>query len=382
VVPVSTTVLGLAIEALQERTRAACADELIGLLAKWLRVQDEPIDLSVSPHQGVWRYQDVARAGMAVALGSHPETFVAGLAWLSERRFFLPNRTPGLEGDPLAILAIAIGLTARPEALESRLWFRDLSNQAAAQETDQWRRSMFAAAVSLAGGDRWQEVTADLVVALEGRGLAMSTAEHRTAALKAALEFGGDPDERSVVKLAALRQLLAFEATMDLQRPVIGDVSRVLRGVPAALKRWPWEDKPRTKREGVKAQQWDLPSEYHVQALLWALLRPVFADLKDEEYLKSIGYKHPRVDLAIPSLRLIVEVKFLYEATQSARAAITEEAAADTVLYLSRDNGYDQILVFVWDSKGAVQHHEALATGLREFNGVVDAIVVARPGAW
>ena len=379
----STTLLGLALETLRERARAACADSLVALFAELFGVRDEPpADLSFASQRGVWRYQDVALAGMAAALGSHHDTFSAGLAWLSARRFFLANRTPGLEGDPLAILAIAIGLTTQPPDLESRRWFRELSMQAAALETDPWRRSMLTAAVSLAGGDRWDEVTGDLVVALEGRGLAQSSDAVRAAALEVALDLSGEPDERSVVKLAALRRLLTSEVTIDVHRPTIPDVSRLLQAVPAALKRWPWEDKPRTKRVGVQPQKWDLPTEYHVQALLWALLRPVFADLKDEEYLTSIGYKHPRVDLAIPSLRLIIEVKFLYEATQSELAVITEGVAADTALYLSQHSGFDNILAFVWDSTASVQHHAALAAGLRQLKGVAEAVVVARPGGW
>lgn len=95
-----------------------------------------------------------------------------------------------------------------------------------------------------------------------------------------------------------------------------------------------------------------------------------------------MGYKHPRVDIAIPSLRLIVEVKSLYAAAQTDLAEVIGGVAQDTGLYLSQDNGFDQILAFVWDSTGSVQHHATLADGLRRLQGVANAVVVSRPGTW
>jgi REase_DpnII-MboI len=190
------------------------------------------------------------------------------------------------------------------------------------------------------------------------------------------------PDERAVVKLAALQRLLALEADINLHSSTTDDLVAVLQQVPAALKRWPWEGAPRTNRKGLLPQRWDIATEYHIQAFLWALLRPISADLRDEEYLRSLGYKHPRVDLAIPRLRLIIEVKFLYTANQAELAQVQEDVAADTSLYLSEDSGYDKIIAFVWDSTASVQHHATLAQGLRKLRGIYDAIVVSRPGSW
>ncbi len=383
-VPLSRPLLSLALETLQERAAIASSQPLVGLLRRWLGAPGPEQEICVSPNPGVWRYQDVALAGLAAALGEDDERFEKGLVWLMARKFFLPNRTPGFEGDPLAILTVAIAVrAARPTDSQATAWVRDLARQAASLETDAWRLSMLTAAANLvdpAGG--WADVSADLVVALDGKGYAQSSEQTRSVALSQVLDLGVEPDERAVVRLAALARLLAFEATIELPRPTVGDVARLLEAVPAALKRWPREKTPRTKREGLVPQKWDLPTEYHVQALLWALLRPVFSDLKDEEYLRSIGYKHPRVDLAIPSLRLIIEVKFLYGAAQADLADTIGGVAQDASLYLSEDNGFDHILAFVWDSTASVQHHATLADGLRKLRGVVDAVVVSRPGNW
>ncbi len=66
------------------------------------------------------------------------------------------------------------------------------------------------------------------------------------------------------------------------------------------------------------ARQWHIDNEYHVQNLLWVLLAPIFPDLDDEQYLTKIGQKNPRADLYIPSMKLIVEVKFLRAGEQDA----------------------------------------------------------------
>src|SRR5208282_1041391 len=102
-------------------------------------------------------------------------------------------------------------------------------------------------------------------------------------------------------------------------------------------------------------------------------------DLEDEEYLRSLGYKHPRADLAIPSLQLIIEVKFLRESTQSALSNIIEQIAADTGLYLTSPSSFSELLVFVWDDTRSTEHHSELKGGLLKLAGVKGAVIVARP---
>jgi hypothetical protein len=65
-------------------------------------------------------------------------------------------------------------------------------------------------------------------------------------------------------------------------------------------------------------RQWHVDHEYHVQNMLWFLLAPIFPDLDDEQYLTKIGQKNPRADLYLPSMKLIVEAKFLRRGRQVA----------------------------------------------------------------
>jgi hypothetical protein len=189
--------------------------------------------------------------------------------------------------------------------------------------------------------------------------------------------------EWAVLHAAALRAVFTSHAglVLDVAKPTVAQVAALLRRVPAALKRWPWEDKPKTGGKHSAAQRWDVQNEYHVQSLLWAILSPLFADLEDEESLPSVGHKHPRSDLAVPSLRMVIEVKFLREGTQAARAKIVEEIAADSALYLADNSPYSAVLVFIWDESGSSHHHDEFQA-LRKLRGVADVAVVSRPGSW
>jgi REase_DpnII-MboI len=62
----------------------------------------------------------------------------------------------------------------------------------------------------------------------------------------------------------------------------------------------------------------------------------------------SFGRSLPRCSrtsrIGVPSLRTIIEVKFLRSSCQPAYAALIEEIAADASLYLSKPSLYDPML--------------------------------------
>lgn len=363
--------------------RAKSGEILIRLLARWLGVVKEDVPIASGEGQGLWQYQEVARAGLREAIGQvPPRAFADGLAALRRREFFAPHQPPGFEADPLAILAVAVRIFAAGKDDSAVTWLDKLVRQAQDGEADGWRRGVLSFARVVLGVAQEVIIPPVLRVALSAKGITNCKVSELQAAQGACL-VGDDPSpEEAVFRLAALQYLLATSGHLRLSALAVEDVVSLLRSVEAALRRWPWESKPRSSRKDAVPQRWDIQNEYHVQSLLWALLRPVFSDLKDEEYLKAVGYKHPRVDLAIPSLRLIIEVKYLYEATQAALSKKTEEVAADATLYLSQDNGFDRIVVFVWDETGSIQHHAALEAGLQTLNGIEGAVVVSRPGDW
>jgi len=113
---------------------------------------------------------------------------------------------------------------------------------------------------------------------------------------------------------------------------------------------------------------------------LWALLAPIFPDLDDEQYLAKIGQKNPRADLYIPSMKLIIEAKFLRPGDRMQK--IIDEISSDASLYNAMGNDCAGIIPFIWDDSARSQEHDYLRQGLKKLPGIIDAVVVSRPSDW
>ncbi|QQR75625.1 MAG: hypothetical protein IPJ17_08660 [Holophagales bacterium] len=157
----------------------------------------------------------------------------------------------------------------------------------------------------------------------------------------------------------------------------LDDLLRFLHHVPAGLKRWTWEGAGRTK--GAEPVRWRVENEYHVQNLLYVLLAPVFEDIADEVYLQPVGQKTPRVDLYLPSLRSILEVKFRKDSKRSFQSLISE-IAEDASLYRA-DARYKngQIICFLWDCTRATQEYAKFKEGVLKLEGLSGCVVVSAP---
>jgi hypothetical protein len=183
---------------------------------------------------------------------------------------------------------------------------------------------------------------------------------------------------RAAIRLATLDWIRRQRATLAVQRVSVQDLANLLRRVPSGLKKWTWEDRPRTKT-AAEARQWYVDNEYHVQNMLWLLLAPLLPDLIDEDSTPKVGPVQPRADIGIPSLRLIVEAKFMR--ADDPPKKMVEQIAEDASLYLVAGSKYDRLMPFIWDDSRRTEHHEEMIRGLRQIAGVVDAIIVPRPGS-
>lgn len=152
------------------------------------------------------------------------------------------------------------------------------------------------------------------------------------------------------------------------------DVSKLLTQVPAGLRRWTWEEKSRTLNG--QPRQWYIDNEYHVQNLLYFLLGAVFTDIREEEYTRSVGQKKPRVDLEIPSLKLVIEIKF-WRSTDKPQKVIGE-IAEDASLYLAEGSPHEKIIAFIWDDYRRTEEHHLLRE-IKRMNGIFDVVIVSRP---
>lgn len=353
---------------------------------------------TAAQHSGAARtYRDVAVLGYgADTLGQDPAVISAlnaGLQWLSGRPAFSAHTTPSFEVDGPALLGLALGIRAVESPLRDDVtaWMLEfLPKSARMQRVDGWDKCLISASAAVLGKLTLVPMPADLDIAdlriaLRAKGICVaSSSEEEDASAALAVIKGAEASAvdpvRSAARLAALEWILRCMPVIDLARPNTEQVLALLERMPAALKRWTWETSHRTgKKKGVPIR-WTVENEYHVQNILWLLLSPVFPDLEDEENLPSLGHKHPRYDLGIPSLRLIIEVKYVRKGSQGDFAQVINEVAADASLYRTPNSGYDKLIAFVWDDSRITEQHSELIQGLKRVGGVVGAVVVARPG--
>ena len=313
------------------------------------------------------------------------EHFAEVLSWLMDRQYFVASRPLTFEIDGLALLGVTVGILKLDQARAdpARTWLVSLLRQSLSKKRPvDWNESLIGAALTLLTSLGVEvskpEIADDLLVALSAKGIVAVEETTRANAWAVISSLVGEADgmTRAATQLAALTLLLRVASTIRIGSTSAADVARLLSGVPRSLRRWAWDEAPRTKNSEVA--RWEIENEYHVQDFLWAILAPVFPDLDDEEWLKSLGQHHPRADLAIPSLRVIVEVKFMRKG-KGAFSKVIQEVAADASTYLQDGSGFRQIVAFVWDDEARTEEHAELRRGLMQINGVEDALIVSRP---
>lgn len=318
-------------------------------------------------------------------LGLSPEdsaTVRMDLERLASRQYFAPGRPRSLERDAVALLGLSLAVRASEEA--DSAWLKILLPECLrAAENDPWDKSLLLTAMKIVGAATPVAGAAlmlpELRVAFAARGLEDGYGDAGEAAWSAIISLSGVRGNapRAAVLLTAFDRIMADALPARLARVEVEDVCRVLQGVSRSMRRWVWESEGRTPRSTPAC--WDVENEYHVQSLLWAILAPLFPDLEDEEWLASVGQKHPRADLAVPSLGLIIEVKFLRKGEKPGK--VIDEVAADTGLYLRDGGPWKCMAVLVWDDSQRTEEHDELKHGLLRLRGVVDAVVISRPQA-
>lgn len=315
------------------------------------------------------QYEHVALACLAETAGwaIDKSNLENGLRWLVEVALERAGVPAPVVSDGLA--HVALGLAAR-----GRPWLATWHDEVIARGAGapEW----LGEGGRLARGSETSGAV-ELRLTLASRGVGNSS-DIDAAVLLERLKGGDLPDNafHAQVLLAALEWARRSAPIVLPGQATPGTVAQILAEAPRALQQWPWEDKPKTKNS--RAAKWHVDNEYHVQALLWAMLAPVFPDLRREEYAPPVGPIQPRVDFGIPSLRLLIEAKFAR--TRSALKETVNEIAQDNSTYFTTSGLYDRLLVFVWDSGAHSEDHALIREGMRKYDRVVDAIIVSRPG--
>jgi hypothetical protein len=145
----------------------------------------------------------------------------------------------------------------------------------------------------------------------------------------------------------------------------------ILSRFEAAMRRWRCDD---SMKQPIL---WPITAEREVQDILWLMLRPVFGDLVDEEALPRLGHSTYLADFGIPSLGILIEVKYVRERGDFKK--IEKEILEDSVAYLNGVTAYKEIVVFIYDESASVQEHDTTAAALRGIDRISDVIIVSRP---
>jgi hypothetical protein len=313
---------------------------------------------------------------------AYSDAFEEGLEWLSARKYFVPGRPGNFEVDGLALLGVAIGIISlkAAESADKRAWLSELVRQSLgdSQGGVDWNGSLISGAAYVLSIPTNSKLPAELIVSLSAKQLVDATTEDRAAAWQQAFDLKSlDGGMTQAAMRAAIITFLSREGpTIRLDQVSIQDVGRLLHGLNRSLRHWTWEEKARTPQSNVA--KWEVENEYHVQNFLWAVLAPIFPDLDDEEWLKSLGHHHPRGDFAIPSLRLVIEAKFL-RAGSGVFSKVIQEIAADASTYLRPDSGYEHLIPVIWDDYARTEQHAELHRGIMALRGITDVIILSRP---
>lgn len=109
---------------------------------------------------------------------------------------------------------------------------------------------------------------------------------------------------------------------------------------------------------------YQVENEYDVQDLLYACLRPAFSDLKVEEWTPKLARKSSRIDLAVPALGLLVEVKMIRDRDHG--RSVVDELKIDFESYHSYIN-CRRLLCVIYDPSHHIQDPEQVS---RELSGL------------
>lgn len=134
-------------------------------------------------------------------------------------------------------------------------------------------------------------------------------------------------------------------------------------------------DKEPDKRATLSSEQLQMikiKNEYDLQHLLYAVLKPIYLDIRSE-VTEDSGVGMVRSDLKIPQLQVVVETKCTREKMQLKK--LTEEIEADIVHYSEKN-----IIFFVYDKYKIIKERQSYEKYFnRTFDGKNVKIVIHQP---
>jgi hypothetical protein len=382
--------------ALAARLNTLSADSIDSAFAVWIFPAAITQMKPVLPQNLIAsNYSDMAHLGYFLEI--HPEQFSSyenmlldGLNRTSQRSATIAGVGPAaFFNDAVGLLGIALAARRVGGDTQSAIikWMKGFFENAFNNSHD-WKKLLIKAATCILSFEIASLKTSinsqpDLQLALSSRGIScfpsldFNQVYHE---INQGTIFQEPEISMMAARLQAIDYLCNHLPAISLTQPRIEQVVEVLSNMGSSFKRWIWEEKPKTTTG--TAQKWDIQNEYHVQSLLYFVLAPLFPDIESEFYLENTGQLNPRADIGLPSLNLIIEVKYLRSTKNF--AGMIEEVAADATLYFKKDgvykDKYTQMLVFLWDDTNRSQEHSTFKIAVKKFTNICDVVVLSRPG--
>jgi hypothetical protein len=127
------------------------------------------------------------------------------------------------------------------------------------------------------------------------------------------------------------------------------------------------------RRKGAQALSFS--TEYDVQDLLHALLRPWVADIRPEEFTPSYAGSSTRMDFLLPKYKLVVELKFVRDGNHAKK--IGNELIVDIGHYQRHPN-CNHLWCVVFDQDHLLPNAQGLKTDLEGERSTKDGTVQIR----
>lgn len=349
-----------------------------------LAVANETHKNRIEQAGGAFQYGDAACLGFMFKFDHVPEdlteAFREEVYNLSGKKYFSSAKAARFELDAIALLGVAIGMYWLSYTEDEKHWLTEILQTTLGKLNDDARSYGFAqAAMLILSGKDLNEIDDPLIKVslMYSLGFAVSS-EERQKAWENCVKVGVDDDAVSLcVKRAVFDHCAKALSCLPINGAGVRELVTVIGNVTKAMSHWTFETKPKTAAS--EARRWHVDHEYHVQNLLWTILKPVFTDLVDEEYLPKLAQKSSRFDLGVPSLEAIVEVKFMRRRGPAACRKLIDEVTSDHSLYLRPNTGYTKMIVFVWDDCRQIEHYDELIEGLESLKGIEKVVILPRP---
>ncbi len=116
-------------------------------------------------------------------------------------------------------------------------------------------------------------------------------------------------------------------------------------------------------------------TEYDVQDLLHALLRPWITDIRPEEFTPSLAGSSTRMDFLLPAHKLVIELKFVRDVNHAKK--IGDELIVDIDHY-RRHPECETLWCVVYDPEHMIRNAEALRKDLEGSRSTKDGTVVVK----